>query len=183
MDHIVQGTSDAHYKIQLLHHMSKMYFSLWKPPGVSGRMWSVNWKASNSGEYKTLGGHSGRPSEYLGSRTTDTGVTGICDDWYRSTMGVIGMSLGACRTAGKNFGCTSECRRTNVGLTNTLWEMPGFLWIFIRRTPGVIWCSSNVHEQSTSINSEYDEWIIVHYHFWMILAFIFFNIVFCALRH
>ena len=42
---------------------SKMYFSHWKPPGVSERMWSVNLDASISGEYQTLGGYSCRPSE------------------------------------------------------------------------------------------------------------------------
>jgi len=44
-------------------NISKMYFSHWKPPGVSERMWSVNLDASISGEYQTLGGHSCRPSE------------------------------------------------------------------------------------------------------------------------
>ena len=43
--------------------ISKMYFSHWKTPGVSVRMWSINLDASISGEYQTLGGHSGRPSE------------------------------------------------------------------------------------------------------------------------
>jgi len=41
----------------------KMYCSHWEPPGVSERMWSVNLDASISGEYQTLGGHSGRPAE------------------------------------------------------------------------------------------------------------------------
>jgi hypothetical protein len=44
-------------------NISKMYFSRWEPPGVSEWMWSVNVKASISGEYQTLGGHSGRPSK------------------------------------------------------------------------------------------------------------------------
>jgi len=44
-------------------YISKMYFSLWKPPGASDRMWSVSLEASISGEYQTPGGHSGRPSE------------------------------------------------------------------------------------------------------------------------
>jgi len=44
-------------------YISKMYFSLWKTPGVSERMWSVNLEASISGEYQTLGGYSGRPAE------------------------------------------------------------------------------------------------------------------------
>jgi len=43
--------------------ISKMYFSYWKPPEVSERMWSVNLDGSISGEYQTLGGHSCRPSE------------------------------------------------------------------------------------------------------------------------
>jgi hypothetical protein len=45
------------------NNISKMYFSLWKPPEVSERMWSVNLDVSISGEYQTVGGHSGRPSE------------------------------------------------------------------------------------------------------------------------
>jgi len=53
-------------------------------------------------------------------------------------MGVIVISLEACRSAGENFGCTWECRRTNAGITNKLREMPGFLWILIRRTADVI---------------------------------------------
>jgi len=43
--------------------ISKMYFSHWKPPGVSEKMWSVNLDVSISGEYQTLGGHFCRPSE------------------------------------------------------------------------------------------------------------------------
>jgi len=48
---------------QIIESISKMYFSLWKTPGVSERMWSVNLEASISGEYQTLGRDSGRPSE------------------------------------------------------------------------------------------------------------------------
>jgi len=44
-------------------NISEMYFSHWKPPGVSERMWSVNLEASISGGYLTLGGHSSPPSE------------------------------------------------------------------------------------------------------------------------
>jgi len=98
-------------------------------------------------------------------------------------MGVIVISLEAHRSAGENFGCTWECRRTNAGITNKLCEMPGFLWIFIQRTAEEIGNSSDVHEQSTSLNSEYDGWIIVHYNFGIILAIIIFNIVFCASLH
>jgi len=35
---------------------------------------------------------------------TDKGVTGISDDWYRSTMGVIVIRLGTRWSAGENFG-------------------------------------------------------------------------------
>jgi len=34
------------------------------------------------------------------------GVTGISDDWYRSTMGVIVISLRSPRSAEENFGST-----------------------------------------------------------------------------
>jgi hypothetical protein len=63
---------------------------------VSDRMWSVNLDTSNSEEYQTVGGHSGRSSESLQSLM----------DWYRSTLGVIVISLGTPRSAGENFGCT-----------------------------------------------------------------------------
>ena len=46
-----------------LRFISRMYFSHWKPPGVSERMWSVNLDGSISGEYQTIGGHSCEPSE------------------------------------------------------------------------------------------------------------------------
>jgi hypothetical protein len=94
-----------------------MYFGLWKPPGVSERMWRVNSEASISGEYQTLGGDSGRPSELLASLVRGTGVTGISNDWYRSGMGVMGKSSGARHSAGENIGCTRECCQTNAGVT------------------------------------------------------------------
>jgi hypothetical protein len=46
-----------------LSSISKMDFSHWEPPGVSVRMWSVNLEVSISGENKTIGGHSARPTE------------------------------------------------------------------------------------------------------------------------
>jgi len=55
-------------------YISQMYFSHWEPPGVSERRRSVNLEASISGENQTLGGHSGRPSEELGSLLTGTGA-------------------------------------------------------------------------------------------------------------
>jgi hypothetical protein len=54
--------------------ISKMYLSLWKPPAVSGRIWSVNLDASMSGECQNIGEHSGQPSENLGSLMTGTDV-------------------------------------------------------------------------------------------------------------
>jgi len=66
------------------------------------------------------------------------GVAGISDDWYWSTMGVIVIGLGTCQSAGENFGCTWECHQTNMGISSKLWEMPGFLCMFIQRTAGVI---------------------------------------------
>jgi len=53
-------------------YVSKMYIRHWKPPVVSERIWSVNFDASISGKYQTLGGHSYWPSELLGSLMTGT---------------------------------------------------------------------------------------------------------------
>jgi hypothetical protein len=47
----------------VMYFISKMDFSHWRPPGVLERMWSGNLDASIPGDYQTLGGHSGRPSE------------------------------------------------------------------------------------------------------------------------
>jgi len=54
---------------------------------------------------------------------------------------------------------------------------------FIERIADVIWDSPDVPQQSISLNSKYDVWIIFHYHFWIILAIIFFNIVLFGLLH
>jgi hypothetical protein len=43
--------------------ISKMYFILWMPQEGSERMWNVQLDASSSGEYQTVGGHSGWPSK------------------------------------------------------------------------------------------------------------------------
>jgi len=56
-----QERNDASY--DLWCRISKMYFSHWKTPGVSERMWSVILDASISGEYQTLAEYSCRPSE------------------------------------------------------------------------------------------------------------------------
>jgi hypothetical protein len=71
-------------------------------------------------------------------------------------MGVMVISLGACRSAGENVGYTCEGCPTNANITNKICEMPVFLWIFIWRTSSVIWDSSNVCKQSTPLNSDYD---------------------------
>ena len=54
--------------------------------------------------------------------------------------------------------------------------MAGFLWIFIQRTTGVIRDSPDVRKESISLDGEYESWIIGHYHLWIILAIIVFNI-------
>ena len=81
----------------VLHSISKMYFSHWKPPGVSERMWSVNLDASISAEYQTLGGHSCRPWEQLaapmtslGAVTTSLGTPGSASDKRGSAGNLTG---------------------------------------------------------------------------------------------
>jgi hypothetical protein len=44
-------------------HITKIYFTHWKSPGVCERLWSVNIDVPFSGEYHTLGGHFCWPSE------------------------------------------------------------------------------------------------------------------------
>ena len=77
-------------------------------------MWSVNLEASISGEYQTLGGHSGRPSEELGSLMTGTGVTGSDCDKFGNTSErrrELWVHLGASGSAGDKPGSTWERRR------------------------------------------------------------------------
>ena len=55
-------------------------------------------------------------------------VTGISDDCYRSTMGVIGMGLGISRSAGENFQCTWErlgAPVTGLGAAGSAGDKPG----------------------------------------------------------
>jgi hypothetical protein len=40
----------AFSEVSVNSYISKMYFSHWKPPGASERMWSVNLDGSISGE-------------------------------------------------------------------------------------------------------------------------------------
>ena len=51
---------------------------------------------------------------------TGTRVTGISDECYRNTMGVIVICLGTCRSAGENFGCNWKCHLTNAEMTRNL---------------------------------------------------------------
>jgi hypothetical protein len=55
------------------------------------------------------------------------GVTGISDDWYRSTIGAVMKSLGAPGTVAQPM------RKSKLPLGDA-----GFLSIFIQRTAGVI---------------------------------------------
>jgi len=72
-----------------------MYFSHWKPPGVSERMWIVNFDASISGEYQTLRGHSCRPSESLGAPTTSLGAPRITVEQSGKNNVFFGNAAGA----------------------------------------------------------------------------------------
>jgi hypothetical protein len=97
--------------------INKMNFSYWEPPGVSERRQSVNLEASISIENQTLGGHSGRPSELQGSLMTGTGAPckRLQEGWEH-----LGLS-------------PNQCGNPKQTLTDA-----GVLWIFIRRTAGII---------------------------------------------
>jgi hypothetical protein len=87
--------------------ISKMYFSYWKPVGVSERMWSVNSDASISEEYHTLGGHSCWPSEYMGALATRLGAPG----W-----------------AGNKLGSAGDKSGSTFNHWKAVWEKPHLLW-------------------------------------------------------
>jgi len=55
-------------------------------------------------------------------------VTGISHDWYRSTMGVIVISLRTPRSAGENFGITWERRRQVWERRRQVWERRRQVW-------------------------------------------------------
>jgi hypothetical protein len=59
--------------------------------------------------------------------------------------------------------------------------MPESFWIFSQSAAGVMCDSPGVHEQLIPCNCENAAWIIIHCHFWIILAIIFLNIVFLSL--
>jgi len=61
------------------------------------------------------------------------GVTEISDDWYRSTMGVVVISLGIPRSTRENFGCTREhlgVPATGLGAPQLTVEQSGMNTIF-----------------------------------------------------
>jgi hypothetical protein len=60
---VIKGSQVAQSVVKKGINISKLYFGLSKPSEVSERMWSVNLDASIPGEYQTIRGHSGRPSE------------------------------------------------------------------------------------------------------------------------
>jgi hypothetical protein len=107
-------------------------------------------------------------------------VTVISDDWYRKPMWVIVIRLAAHQSARETIQCTVECHQTNAGITNTLREITELVQIFFWWTAGDWWDSQHVHKQLISPNWEFEAWSIVYYHFWIRLAFIFFNIVLLA---
>lgn len=103
---------------------------------------------------------------------------------FGSTIGDVVICLGACRSAGENLLSAWDSLPTNVGIPNTLWEMPGFLWIFMLRTVGIIRDSLDIQEHKITLHSEYDA-CIVHYQLlnYTSLPNISFNIRFCALLY
>jgi hypothetical protein len=90
------------------NYISKMYFSHWEPPEVPERMWSVNLDGSISGEYQTIGGHSGRPAEQLKSLMTGTEVPWewLCQVWEH--LGALERTLGLPGSASDNCGSTGD---------------------------------------------------------------------------
>ena len=66
---------------------------------------------------------------------------------------MIEISLGTHRSTRENTECTSECCGTNQGITNTLWEMPEFLWIFIRRMADDILDGPDAARPTISLNA------------------------------
>jgi len=99
----------------MLQDINEMYFSYWKPPGVSERMWSANSEASISVEYQTLAGHSCRLSEKLGDLMISTGVPckWLWEVWKH--LGALVKSLGA-------PGRTRKCQQQAWERQRHVWE-------------------------------------------------------------
>jgi hypothetical protein len=99
--------------------ISKMYCSLWEPPEVSERMWSVYLNASISGEYQTGGGHSGWPSEYNGSdcdkcRNISERRRGL---WVK--LGAPGSTVERSGSAGDKFGGANDKPRSTAYMSGS----------------------------------------------------------------
>jgi len=103
-------------------------------------------------------------------------ATEISGDWNKSILGVILIELGMHQSARNNFRYTWECHQANAEFTNKLWEVPEFLLVFIQITAGISWNSPDDDKWCISNKVKYDAWIIVPYHFSIILAIIFFHI-------
>jgi len=89
-------------------YISQMYCSHWNPPGVSERMWSVNLDASIAGEYEIFGGHSCRPSDWLGAPVT--------------CLGEPTTSLGAPGSAGNKSGSADNKPGSTWERRQQVWE-------------------------------------------------------------
>jgi len=96
-----------------------MYFSHWKPPAVSERMWGVNLDASISGEYQTIEGHSCRPSEHLGKPATNQGAPATCLGVSRMTVvqsgKIIIFGKAACAPGKYSYSLSlNDCKNTSI---------------------------------------------------------------------
>jgi hypothetical protein len=49
-------------------------------------------------------------------------VTGVSDDWYRSTMGVREIGLGKSQRAGEDFGSASDKRGSTDDKPRSTWQ-------------------------------------------------------------
>jgi len=142
-----------------------MYFSRWEPPGECERMWRVNLEVSISEGNLPRRWHSSRPSDKLRSTLTSTGVRWGWLQYAGEHVGALERTLG-----------TPGSHQTKARIRNILWMRPVFLWVLFRQTAGGSRYSPYVHERSIFLNAKYDAWIVGYYHFWILLAIIFFNI-------
>ena len=78
-------------------------------------------------------------------------VTGISDDWHRSTMGVIVIGLGTPRSAGENFECTWEL----LGVPTTSLGAPATAGDMTQSARGMSWSaggkSGSASNHSTAV--------------------------------
>jgi len=153
-------------------YIFKIHISQWEPPGVSERIWNVNWEKSISREYQTQEEHSGRASEWMGLRLT--GAREV-QRWLSTLWAHIGALV---RTLGESG-----------SITKLTWESPTnserccSVYRYSFAELQAVWDSSYIHEKSTSLNGKNDARIIVHCHFWIIQAIVVSNILSFALLH